>query len=238
LKVIAAIDIMSGCVVRLVRGNPANKAVYSDDPVKIAMKWQAAGADMLHIVDLDATLQTGKINADTISKIIHTVSIPVEVAGGIRSLDIVNEMFNKNAARVVIGTMAYQELDSLKKIIKKYGGNKIVISIDQSNGMVMINGWRESSGSSMTEAIHLFTTIGAREFLLTSIDRDGTLDGPDVKTLSHVASSFAKTKIIASGGISSLEDIIRVRIAGCSSVILGKALYEHKLSIGKVKAIL
>ena len=238
MRVIAAIDIMSGYVVRLVKGNPANKVVYSDDPVRIAMKWQAAGADMLHIVDLDATLQTGKINAEIISKIIRTVSIPVEVAGGIRTPDIVNEIFNKNAARVVIGTMAYHELDSLKKIIKKYGGNKIVISIDQSNGMVMINGWRESSGSSVTEAIHLFTAIGVREFLLTSIDRDGTLDGPDVKTLSCIASSFANTKIIASGGISSLEDIIRVRIAGCSSVILGKALYEHKLSIGKVKAIL
>jgi phosphoribosylformimino-5-aminoimidazole carboxamide ribotide isomerase len=238
LRVIAAIDIMSGYVVRLVKGNPANKAVYSDDPVKIAMKWQAAGADMLHIVDLDATLQTGKINADTISKIIHTVSIPVEIAGGIRTPDIVNEMFSKNAARVVIGTMAYHEFDSLKKIIKRYGRNKIVISIDQSDGMVMINGWRESSGSSVTEAIHLFTAIGVREFLLTSIDRDGTLDGPDVKTLSRIASSFENTRIIASGGISSLEDIIRVRIAGCSSVILGKALYEHKLSIGKVKAIM
>jgi phosphoribosylformimino-5-aminoimidazole carboxamide ribotide isomerase len=237
LKIIAAIDIMDGCVVRLVKGKPDNKAVYSGDPVKTARKWQTEGADMLHIVDLDATLQTGKVNTEIISKIIQTVNIPVEVAGGIRTVDIVNEMFNKNVSRVVIGTLAYKELDSLRKIIRKNGENKIVISVDQSNGIVMINGWRESSGSSVTEAIHLFSTIGIKEFLLTSIDRDGTLNGPDIKTLSYVSTRFSDTKIIASGGISNLEDVIRVRNAGCSSVILGKAIYEGNVSIEKVKTI-
>jgi phosphoribosylformimino-5-aminoimidazole carboxamide ribotide isomerase len=146
-------------------------------------------------------------------------------------------MFNKNVSRVVIGTLAYKELDSLRKIVRKNGENKIVVSVDQSNGIVMINGWRESSGSSVTEAIHLFLTIGIKEFLLTSIDRDGTLNGPDIKTLSYVSTRFSDTKIIASGGISNLEDIIRVRNAGCSSVILGKAIYEGNVSIEKVKTI-
>src|SRR5919108_5809932 len=116
MKVISAIDIMGGNVVKLVRGDPASKVVYSDNPIEIAKKWETAGADMLHVVDLDATLRTGSNNINIISKIIDTIKIPVEVAGGIRSIHAVNEMFSKNAARVVLGTMAYQEPDSIKQL--------------------------------------------------------------------------------------------------------------------------
>lgn len=235
MKVIPSIDLMNGNVVRLVRGDPANKVVYSDNPIETARKWEAAGADMLHVVDLDATLRTGINNNEIVFKIIDSVKIPVQVAGGIRSINAINEMFNKNAAKVVLGTIAYKEPDSIRQIAKKKI-EKLVISIDQNNGRVMIDGWREASSYGIVDAINLFMSMGIREFLLTSIDRDGTLNGPDVTTLS-LASSFANSLIIASGGISSLEDIIRVRSAGCCSVILGKAVYEGKISIGRVKAI-
>jgi phosphoribosylformimino-5-aminoimidazole carboxamide ribotide isomerase len=157
------------------------------------------------------------------------------VAGGIRSVHAIKEMLNKNAAKVVLGTMAYKEPDSIRQIAKKKV-EKLVISIDQNNGRVMIDGWREASDYGIVDAINLFMAMGIREFLLTSIDRDGTLSGPDVTILS-LASSFANSRIIASGGVSSLEDIIRVRSAGCYSVILGKALYDGKISIERVKAI-
>lgn len=235
MKVIPSIDLMNGNVVRLVRGDPANKVVYSDNPIETARKWEAAGADMLHVVDLDATLRTGINNNEIVFKIIDSVKIPVQVAGGIRSINAINEMLNKNAAKVVLGTIAYKEPDSIRQIAKKKI-EKLVISIDQNNGRVMIDGWREASSYGIVDAINLFMSMGIREFLLTSIDRDGTLNGPDVTTLS-LASSFANSLIIASGGISSLEDIIRVRSAGCRSVILGKAVYEGKISIGRVKAI-
>jgi phosphoribosylformimino-5-aminoimidazole carboxamide ribotide isomerase len=235
MKVIPSIDLMNGNVVRLVRGDPANKVVYSDNPIETARKWEAAGADMLHVVDLDATLRTGINNNEIVFKIIDSVKIPVQVAGGIRSINAINEMLNKNAAKVVLGTIAYKEPDSIRQIAKKKV-EKLVISIDQNNGRVMIDGWREASSYGIVDAINLFMAMGIREFLLTSIDRDGTLNGPDVMTLS-LASSFANSLIIASGGISSLEDIIRVRSAGCYSVILGKAVYEGKISIEKVKAI-
>lgn len=235
MKVIPSIDLMNGNVVRLVRGDPANKVVYSDNPIETARKWEAAGADMLHVVDLDATLRTGINNNEIVFKIIDSVKIPVQVAGGIRSINAINEMLNKNAAKVVLGTIAYKEPDSIRQIAKKKV-EKLVISIDQNNGRVMIDGWREASSYGIVDAINLFMAMGIREFLLTSIDRDGTLNGPDVTTLS-LASSFANSLIIASGGISSLEDIIRVRSAGCCSVILGKAVYEGKISIGRVKAI-
>ena len=235
MKVIPSIDLMNGNVVRLVRGDPANKVVYSDNPIETARKWEAAGADMLHVVDLDATLRTGINNNEIVFRIIDSVKIPVQVAGGIRSINAINEMLNKNAAKVVLGTIAYKEPDSIRQIAKKKV-EKLIISIDQNNGRVMIDGWREASSYGIVDAINLFMAMGIREFLLTSIDRDGTLNGPDVMTLS-LASSFANSLIIASGGISSLEDIIRVRSAGCYSVILGKAVYEGKISIERVKAI-
>ena len=235
MKVIPSIDLMNGNVVRLVRGDPANKVVYSDNPIETARKWEAAGADMLHVVDLNATLRTGINNNEIVFKIIDSVKIPVQVAGGIRSTNAINEMFNKNAAKVVMGTIAYKEPDSIRQIAKKKI-EKLVISIDQNNGRVMIDGWREASSYGIIDAINLFMAMGIREFLLTSIDRDGTLNGPDVMTLS-LASSFANSLIIASGGISSLEDIIRVRSAGCYSVILGKAVYEGKISIERIKTI-
>lgn len=235
MKVIPAIDIMCGSVVRLIKGNPANKIVYSNNAIETAMKWKAAGADMLHVVDLDATLRTGKNNIEIITKLIKDVNIPVQVAGGIRSIEAVNEMFRKNAARVVLGTMAYKEPNSIGYLAKKKA-EKIIISIDQNNGRVMIDGWKESSGSGVDDALKLFLAMGIKEFLLTSIDKDGTLAGPDIVTLSH-ACSFSGVKIIASGGISSLEDIIRVRSAGCTSVILGKAIYDGKVSMEKVRVI-
>jgi phosphoribosylformimino-5-aminoimidazole carboxamide ribotide isomerase len=231
MKVIAAVDIMGGSVVRLVKGDPANKTVYSSDPVDTAKKWEAAGADMLHIVDLDAAFANGN-NAELTAKIAEAVKIPVQVAGGIRSPEKAEEMLSK-ASRVVLGTMAYGEPEAVRKLAKKNLG-RIVISIDQAGGKVMVKGWKESTGTRVSDAISQFASMGVEEFLLTSIERDGTLQGPDVMTLAEAAVS---ARIIASGGISSLEDIVKVRSAGCSSVILGKAMYDGRVSIERVKAL-
>lgn len=235
MLVIPAIDLLEGNVVRLVRGNPDNKVIYGNDPVQIAKKWENAGADMLHVVDLDATLQTGRNNTEIVSRIINEVDIPVEVAGGIRTIPAAKEFFSKNAAKVVIGTMAYKNPDSIKQIARK-NQDRVVISLDQSNGIVMVDGWKEATGSGVIESLTLFMSMGVREFLLTSVERDGTMSGPDIPTLSSAA-SIASAKIIASGGVSSVEDAIRVKNIGCSGVILGKALYEGKIHIERVKAI-
>ncbi len=235
MRVIPAVDIMDGNVVRLVKGNPADKVIYGNNPVETAKKWEKAGADMLHVVDLDATLRTGRNNTEIVSRIIEAVGIPVQVAGGIRSIPDVKEMFRKNAAKVVLGTMAYKNPDSVRQLAKK-NQNKIVVSLDQNNGMVMVDGWRETTGSGVIDSIIIFMNFGIKEFLLTSVDRDGMLNGPDIPTLSS-AVSFTSANIIASGGISSIEDAIKVRSIGCSAVILGKALYEGKLSVERVKAI-
>jgi phosphoribosylformimino-5-aminoimidazole carboxamide ribotide isomerase len=231
MKIIAAVDIMGGSVVRLVKGNPANKVEYSNDPVETAKKWEAVGADMLHIVDLDAAFSTGS-NSELIAEISKAVRIPLQIAGGIRSLEKAEEMLSM-ASRVVIGTMAYIEPQLIKKLVKKNAG-RVTISVDQIDGMVMVKGWKETTGTRVVDAISQFHAIGVDEFLLTSIDRDGTLQGPDIKTLSD---AVVYARIIASGGISSIEDVIRIRNAGCISVIIGKAMYDGKVSIEKVKAV-
>jgi phosphoribosylformimino-5-aminoimidazole carboxamide ribotide isomerase len=231
MKVIAAVDIMGGSVVRLVRGNPNDKIEYSNDPVETARKWESVGADMLHIVDLDAAFSTGS-NSELITKISQAVRIPLQIAGGIRSLQKAEEMLSV-ASRVVIGTMAYREPEIIRKLVKN-NADRVTISVDQMDGMVMVKGWKESTGKTVADAISQFLAIGIDEFLLTSIDRDGTLQGPDIKTLADVA---VCARIIASGGISSIEDVIKIRSAGCSSVIIGKAMYDGKVSIQKVKAV-
>jgi phosphoribosylformimino-5-aminoimidazole carboxamide ribotide isomerase len=231
MRVIAAVDIMGGSVVRLVKGNPANKVEYSNDPVETAKKWENVGADMLHVVDLDAAFSTGS-NSELIAKISEAVRIPLQIAGGIRSLEKAEEVLSM-ASKVVIGTMAYREPEVIRKLVKKNAG-RVAISVDQIDGMVMVKGWKESTGTRVADAISQFLAIGVDEFLLTSIDRDGTLQGPDTKTLADAAVS---ARIIASGGISSIEDVIRIRSAGCSSVIIGKAMYDGKVSIEKVKAV-
>jgi phosphoribosylformimino-5-aminoimidazole carboxamide ribotide isomerase len=232
MKVIAAVDIMGGNVVRLVKGDPTNKIVYGSDPVETAKKWESAGADMLHVVDLDATLSTGS-NSESVARIAEAIRIPVQIAGGIRSQEAAQSMLAK-ASRVVLGTMAHSDHDAVKRLAKQYPG-KIVIAIDQLNGNVMVKGWKESSGVKVADAISQFRAMGIDEFLLTSIERDGTLQGPDLETLANAVKSGAM--VIASGGISSIEDIIRVKSAGCSSVVLGKALYDGKVSIERAKAV-
>jgi phosphoribosylformimino-5-aminoimidazole carboxamide ribotide isomerase len=240
VKIILAIDLMEGKVVRLVKGDPANKTIYSDSPLEIAKRWEKSGADMIHVVDLDAALQTGRNNIGIISEIIKAAELPVQVAGGIRSIEAVNEMFQMGASRVVLGTLAYKDPSAVAGLVRKNGGRKekarkIVISIDQIAGNVMVGGWKESTSVKVSDAISRFMSLGINEFLLTSIEKDGTLQGPDVASLSIAVT--AGGKVIASGGISSLQDVIIVKNIGCSSVILGKAIYEGMLSIDRAKAI-
>ena len=234
MKVFPAVDLFEGKVVRLVKGDPKNKVVYSDDPMSIAKQWEREGADALHIVDLDATLTRGS-NSNIVKKIIENVSISVQVAGGIRSLDMAASLL-ENVDRIVLGTLAYKDSASVEKLVKEFGSDRIVVAIDQMNGNVMIDGWRRSSGMNVFEAIGMFKQLGTKYFLLTSIERDGTLLGPDIDTLSK-ACSVENVNIIASGGISSNTDIMKVKEAGAYAVILGKALYDVKIDIRSTKRI-
>ena len=234
MKIIPAIDLMNGQIVRLYRGDPAQKTVYGDNPIKIAKKWQADGADMLHIVDLDATLGTGS-NLLVIKKILNEISIPVQVAGGLRDESLILDVA-KISNRVVIGTLAFKDKRLLQKLLLSLGSEKIVISVDHMDGEIVIRGWQEKTGIALVDAIREFLEMGFTEFLLTSVSRDGTLAGPDLKFLEQ-ACNLDKTRVIASGGISNVDDVMDVKEKNAFGVILGKALYEDKISIGDAKKI-
>lgn len=235
MKVLAAIDIMNGDVVRLTKGDQSTKKVYSNDPIQVAKKWAKEGADMLHVVDLDAALGNESSNLSIISEILDSVNIPIQIGGGIRNTEIFEKIVKMGFSKIVVGTMAYRNVNELRLLSRNYG-DKIVISLDEMNGKVMIEGWKSSSNYKVEDAINKFNKLGISNFLLTSIIKDGTLLGPDIVTLNSI-NRDRKSKIIASGGISSLVDVLRVRSIGCDSVILGKALYEERLDIKKVKAI-
>ena len=234
MKIIPAIDLMNGQVVRLYKGDPKQKTVYSDNPVEIAKKWEANGADMLHVVDLDATLGIGS-NLSIIKKILKEISIPVEVAGGLRDESLILDVV-KISNRVVIGTLAFKDKGLLKKLLVSLGSEKIVISVDHIDGEIVIHGWQDKIGIKLIDAIQEFLEMGFTEFLLTNVSRDGTLAGPDLEFLEQ-ACNLDKTNVIASGGISNVDDIKDVKEKNAFGVILGKALYENKISIEEAKKI-
>ena len=234
MKIIPSIDLMDGKVVRLVKGDPMNKTIYSNNPVEIAKKWEKANADRIHIVDLDATLARGS-NFQIIKKIANEVSIPVHIAGGLRNEDKINDALSF-AQKVVLGTFAFENKEILPQILKKFGRDRIIISVDQLNGKIVINGWKQNTGMDLLTGMESFVKLGFSEFLLTSVERDGTLQGPDLESLSK-ACSIKNAKIIASGGISNIKDILDVKKCGAFGIILGKALYEGKISIEEVSAL-
>ena len=234
MKIIPAIDLMDGKVVRLYKGDPSQKTVYSDNPIEIAKKWESAGADIIHLVDLDATLGIGS-NLDIIKKILKSVSIPVEVAGGLRDKSLVLEVA-KLSERIVLGTLAFKDKSLLKLLLSELGAEKIVISVDHKDGEIVIHGWQHSTGIKLIPAINDFLEMGFTEFLLTNVSRDGTMEGPDLEFLEQ-ACSLSNANIIASGGISNIADVADVKEKNAFGVILGKALYEKKVSIEEAKKL-
>ena len=232
MKVIPAIDLMGGQVVRLYKGDPSQKTVYGDDPVKTAKRWESAGADMLHLVDLDAALGLGS-NLSAVKKILDSVSVPVEVAGGLRNKSIVSDVA-KISQRMVLGTLAFNDRPLLKTLLTEFGAKKIVISVDHKDGKIVIHGWQKNTGIKLLDAVNGFLDMGFTEFLLTDVGRDGTLAGPDLEFLEKTC-GLPNANVIASGGISNVGDVKDVKEKNAYGVILGRALYENKISVEEAK---
>ena len=239
MKIIPAIDLMGGKVVRLYKGDPNNKTIYSDTPIEIAKKWESAGADILHIVDLDATLGSGE-NLELIQEISKNVSIPLQVAGGLRNEEKISKVLDF-ASRAVIGTIAIQLKESeqdeiLSDFIETFGNERIVISIDHMDGKIVTHGWQTNTGIDLYEVTNEFLKYGFTEFLSTNVSKDGTLEGPDIESLSKIC-QIQNCNVIASGGISKIKDVEDVKKINPFGVILGKALYEGLVSIEEAKKI-
>jgi len=234
MKIIPAIDLMEGKVVRLYKGDPNKKTIYSENPLEVAKKWESAGADMIHLVDLDATLGSGS-NFESLKNIAESVKIPVEVAGGFRDEKIVEEALGF-AQRVVIGTLAFKDKTTIDRLLKTYGNEKLVISVDHKDGLIVVSGWQQTTKIPLIDAINDFIKMGFSEYLSTSIIRDGTLQGPDLESLKMI-NEIENVNLIVSGGISNIEDVIKVKELNPFGVILGKALYENQITIEETKKI-
>jgi phosphoribosylformimino-5-aminoimidazole carboxamide ribotide isomerase len=225
MEIYASIDLMEGKIVRLIRGMPENVIFYDQSPVETALKLQDYGVDGLHIVDLDAALGKGN-NLKIIYEISKNVNIPIQVAGGIRSVDKAKEIL-KFADRVVLGTLLYTKEVNYSEILE-LGEKRIVVAIDYKNGKVNVEGWKKELELNLNEAILRFWNIGFRLFMVTNIANDGTLKGLDFTELASINKSYINHIYIA-GGTRSMEDLIKAKSLGFRGVIIGRAIYEGKI---------
>ncbi|MHB8859112.1 MAG: 1-(5-phosphoribosyl)-5-[(5-phosphoribosylamino)methylideneamino]imidazole-4-carboxamide isomerase [Thermoleophilia bacterium] len=234
-----AIDIQNGQCVRLRRGDFAEATVFSTDPVARARMFQDEGAEALHVVDLDGARTGNLVNLALIEEIAETISIPVEFGGGVRTLEDLQLIHNGPVSRVVLGTSAVTDQQLLMEAVKLMG-EQLVISVDADRGMVTTHGWQERSSVSAVRFASYLQEEGVKHILYTDIDRDGMMMGMNLEAVRELAESV-NIDIIASGGISSLDDLKRLKALGVpniSSVIVGRALYEGTFTIAEARAIL
>ena len=232
--IIPALDIIKGKVVRLYQGDFSKDTVYSDDPLESALSWQGKGAEFLHLVDLDGAKYGEVKNRDILARIIKAVEVPCEVGGGLRNEADVEYFLKQGARRVVIGTKAFEDTAYLQKLVKKFG-DKIVVSIDSSAGRLVKKGWQEKTELSAVTWAGKMQAKGVKTIVVTDIATDGTLEGPNIEGLKEILTKV-EISVIASGGVSGLEDIKKLKALGSKNlegVIVGRALYEGKLDLGE-----
>jgi phosphoribosylformimino-5-aminoimidazole carboxamide ribotide isomerase len=234
MQIFPSIDIVNGKVAKLIQGKIESIKFYEeyDSPIKVAKKWESLGANALHIIDIDAALNIGN-NRKIINGIIKSVNIPVQVGGGIRSIEDIEHILNMGAKRVIIGSLAFNSINIIEEILKEYGKESLVIALDHINGIVMINGWRSSTKIKIEEAIKNFKDKGAKFFLVTSILKDGLLSGTDIEILRKIC-HIKGIEIFAAGGITRIEEINALKNIGVSAIIIGRALYEGILNLKEI----
>jgi phosphoribosylformimino-5-aminoimidazole carboxamide ribotide isomerase len=228
--VIPAIDLRGGRAVRLRRGDPSEETSYDDHPVEVAERFQEQGARRLHVIDLDAALGEGD-NREAIRDICRAVVVPVQVGGGIRSLEAAAAVVEDGAARAILGTAAAADVSFVGRAVEEFA-ERVVVAVDVRGGRLMIDGWREE-GPKLGSTLSGLNDVGAPRYLVTAIARDGTLNGPDL-TLYRQVLKLTDRPVIASGGVRNAEDVWALRDVGCEAAVTGKALYEKTLKLSQV----
>ncbi len=232
MKLYPAIDIKDGHCVRLRQGQFDQVKIYSDSPAEVAALWESKGASFLHLVDLDGALKGRSANADCIRQIVQTVQIPTELGGGIRSLRDIEEVLDLGVYRAIIGTKAVEDPRMLREAVKQFGAEHIAVGIDAKNGLVAVNGWEQVSQISAMDLALAMKDMGVRTIIYTDISRDGMLTGPNVEA-TKILSDTTGLDVVASGGVSCIEDLRRIHWAGIHGAIIGKALYESRIDLAE-----
>jgi phosphoribosylformimino-5-aminoimidazole carboxamide ribotide isomerase len=231
MLVIPAVDIRGGKCVRLRQGRAEEETVFGDDPVKIARQWEREGAQYLHVVDLDGAFEGTPANIKIVKRIIRAVDIRVEVGGGVREDAVVEELLAVGADRVIIGTKAIESFDWVRSVVEKHP-NGVAIGIDVKDGFVATRGWVEKSAVAPSDLLELFRDYPVAAYIYTDILRDGTSTGPNVAATKLFAAETT-TPVIASGGVSSLDDLRRLARTGIQGVVVGRALYDRRFTLAE-----
>jgi len=232
VQLIPAIDLMNGKIVRLSRGEARTAKFYEIEfgtPVEAAKRWRDEGAGKLHIIDLDAAFGTGN-NLSVIAQVAQNIKLPVQVGGGIRSYETTEKLFQTRITQVILGALAFSDPSAIGKIQKKFGLDSVIVALDNKEGLIMVEGWKTATAMTVDEALEKYTAMGVRHFLITSIAKDGMLNGPDLQTLSQ-ATQYPNAKIIAAGGIGSIGDLAALKDIGVEGAVIGKALYEGRFTL-------
>ena len=232
MQLYPAIDMKNGQCVRLRQGAFKDITIYSDAPEKVAAHWQEKGASFLHLVDLDGALAGYSVNEEVIRRIADTVSIPIEIGGGIRSGEAVERMLGLGVRRVIIGTKAVEHPEFLRDMVRTFGEEAIVAGVDAKDGMVAVEGWEKVSSLTARDLCLTMKEYGVRHIVYTDISRDGMLSGPNVEATRKLTEETG-LDIIASGGVSCMEDLKCLHEAVIRGAIIGKALYENRIDLAE-----
>lgn len=230
IELIPAIDIINGQCVRLTKGDYSQKTVYNDNPVVVAQRFEQLGFKRLHIVDLDGAKSKHIVNDEVLRRITSETKLIVDFGGGIKTDDDIEKAFAAGASMVTIGSVAVTDRERFIGWLQKYGADKIILGADVRGGMISINGWKEDSQLELLPFLKYYVDKGVKNVLCTEISRDGTLSGPAMDLYRKVMAEYPEIHLIASGGVSSNEDIEALEAAGIPAVVFGKAFYEGKIT--------
>ncbi|MCF0243349.1 MAG: 1-(5-phosphoribosyl)-5-[(5-phosphoribosylamino)methylideneamino]imidazole-4-carboxamide isomerase [Bacteroidaceae bacterium] len=235
IELIPAIDIIDGKCVRLTKGDYDQKTVYNENPVEVAKEFERIGFKRLHVVDLDGAKAKHIVNEDVLRAIVAETNLVVDFGGGIKSEADLAKAFAAGAEMVTLGSIAVTDRDFTCRTIERFGADKIVLGADVRNGKVSINGWKEDSAEDLMPFISYYMEKGVRNVLCTDITKDGTLAGPAITLYKEIMSRFPSLHLIASGGVSSNADIEALDEAGIPAVVFGKAFYEGRIILERLK---
>ena len=236
MQILPAIDIKEGQAVRLFKGDFNQKTVVNPDVIGQSKIFAQAGIDFIHVVDLDGALDGRATNRDLIAKLKKESGLGVEVGGGIRTLEQIEDYLAVGIDRVIIGSMAVKNPDFVKAALEKFGSDKIVVGIDAKNGMVATEGWLETSNVDYISLAKAMEKMGVTLFVYTDVDRDGTLTGPNFEHYERLVAELTTAKVIASGGIAEKNDLVKLQEIGVAGTIVGKAYYNGNISLDELKA--
>ncbi|MBO5883950.1 MAG: 1-(5-phosphoribosyl)-5-[(5-phosphoribosylamino)methylideneamino]imidazole-4-carboxamide isomerase [Clostridia bacterium] len=231
MNIFPAIDLLGGCAVRLQKGDYEKVTVYSKDPLEVAKYFESVGARYLHIVDLDGAKDGTTANFETVKRIVDNTSLSVEIGGGVRDMERVDKYLELGVDRVIIGTAAVTDPIFLTEAVKKHG-NKIAVGVDIKDGMVAIKGWREVSGVSTDEMFATLQNIGIDSVICTDISKDGMMSGTNIDLYRELSEKYSP-KLIASGGVSTMDDIKTLKSMNVFGAIVGKAIYTGAIELSE-----